>query len=94
MGETVITKRLVIHGRVQGVYFRDSMRQQARQLGVTGWVRNRPDGTVEATVQGEPEAVTTIIEWARQGPTTAKVTEVKVEEAQGQFGSFELLPTA
>jgi acylphosphatase len=93
MSEPVITKRLVIHGRVQGVYFRDSMRQQARQFGVTGWVRNRRDGTVEAIVQGGPGAVEKMIEWSHRGPDKAKVTDVQVEEAQGQFGSFELLFT-
>ena len=90
----MVTKRLSIHGRVQGVYFRDSMRQQARQLGITGWVRNRTDGTVEAMVSGEPEAVAKIIEWARHGPPTAKVTDVQIGEAEGQFDSFELLPTS
>ena len=89
----MVTKRLRISGRVQGVYFRDSMRQQARQLGVNGWVRNRSDGTVEAMVHGEPAAVAKIIEWAQRGPATAKVTDVQVEEAQGQFSSFELVPT-
>ncbi len=94
MSESVITKRLVIHGRVQGVYFRDSMRQQARQLGVTGWVRNRSDGTVEAIVQGGPDAVEKMIEWSHRGPDKAKVTDVQIEEAQGQFERFDLLPTA
>jgi acylphosphatase len=93
MNETV-TKRLIIHGRVQGVYFRDSMRQLARQLGVTGWVRNRADGTVEAMVQGKPDEVKKIIEWAHRGPDAAKVTEVQIEGAQGQFDSFDLLFTA
>lgn len=89
----MITKRLCIHGRVQGVYFRDSMRQQAQQLGVTGWVRNRLDGTVEAMVHGESQAVAKIIEWTRRGPATAKVIDVQIEEAQGKFDSFDLLPT-
>ncbi|UCD68616.1 MAG: acylphosphatase [Betaproteobacteria bacterium] len=90
----MVTKHLRIHGRVQGVYFRDSMRQQARQLGVTGWVRNRLDGTVEALVSGEPQAIAKIIEWARHGPATAKVTDVQIEETQGQFDSFDLLLTS
>ena len=76
MGEATVTKRLVIHGRVQGVYFRDSMRQQARQLGITGWVRNRSDGTVEAVVSGNREAVARMIDWARHGPPAAKVTDI------------------
>ncbi len=90
----MVTKNLRIHGRVQGVYFRDSMRQQARRLGVTGWVRNRTDGTVEAMVSGELEAISKIIEWARRGPPAARVTSVEIEEAQGQFDRFELLPTS
>jgi acylphosphatase len=94
MSETVTTKRLVIHGRVQGVYFRDSMRQLARRHGVTGWVRNRSDGSVEAIVQGKPDAVEKIIKWAHRGPDAAKVIGVQIEEAQGQFDSFDLLFTA
>ena len=94
MSESVVTKRLVIHGRVQGVYFRDSMRQLARRHGVTGWVRNRSDGSVEAMVQGKPDAVEKIIKWAHRGPDAAKVIEVQIEEAQGQFDSFDLLFTA
>lgn len=94
MSNANVTKRLVIQGRVQGVYFRDSMRQQARQLDVTGWVRNRTDGTVEAMVSGEPEAVANIIEWSRRGPAAAKVTDVQIEEGEGQFEQFELLPTS
>ena len=94
MSESVTTRHLVIHGRVQGVYFRDSMRQQARRLGVTGWVRNRTDGTVEAMVHGKPDAVETIIKWAHNGPDAAKVIQVQIEEAQGQFDSFDLLFTA
>ena len=94
MGEATITKRLVIHGRVQGVYFRDSMRQQARQLGITGWVRNRSDGTVEAVVSGNREAVARMIDWARHGPPTAKVTDIQIEDAQGRFEMFALRPSA
>ncbi len=94
MSAAIITRRLSIRGKVQGVYFRDSMRQQARRFDVTGWVRNRTDGSVEAVVSGEPKAVNRIIEWARHGPPTAKVTDVQVEEAQGPFDSFDFLPTA
>ena len=94
MRETVVTRHLVIHGRVQGVYFRDSMRQLARRNGVTGWVRNRSDGSVEAIVQGKLDAVETIIKWAHRGPDAAKVIGVHIEEAQGQFDSFDLLFTA
>ena len=69
------------------------MRQRARQLGVTGWVRNRADGSVEATVQGEAEAVVAIIEWARHGPDGANVTDLKSEDSDGNYTAFETLPT-
>ena len=62
------TQHLLIHGRVQGVWFRESMRSEAERLGVAGWVRNAPDGSVEAVVQGPAEAVDALIEWARNGP--------------------------
>ena len=62
------TLRLAIHGRVQGVFFRDSMRREAL-LGITGWVRNRNDGTVEAAVQGESAAMDAIVGWAHHGPS-------------------------
>jgi acylphosphatase len=88
----MITRLLTIQGRVQGVYYRHSMRQMARELGVKGWVRNCSDGSVEAIVCGTPDAVASIIEWAKQGPTAAKVSEVRITEAEGQFDSFEVLP--
>ena len=94
MSETVVTKRLVIYGRVQGVYYRHSMRQRAQQLQINGWVCNRSDGTVEAMVQGAQTAVEAIIEWAWQGPEMAKVTDVQIEEAvSGQFDRFDTLPS-
>jgi acylphosphatase len=75
MSETV-RRRVVVHGRVQGVFFRDSTRRQADSLGVAGWVRNRPDGTVEAVFEGEPDAVERMMGWARRGPRGADVTRV------------------
>jgi len=91
-----ITRRLRIHGQVQGVNLREAMRQRADQLKVTGWVRNRLDGSVEAVVQGEPFAIDSIVEWARQGPTTARVDSVDVESAEdeGNYDSFDKKPTA
>ncbi len=65
--------RLRAHGRVQGVFFRDSMRAEAERLGVSGWVRNDPDGTVEALVSGEPAAVDALVAWAHDGPAGARV---------------------
>jgi len=89
----MITRLLTIQGRVQGVYYRHSMRQRARELGVKGWVRNCSDGSVEAIVYGTPDAVAAIIEWAKQGPTAAKVSDVNIKDAEGQFDSFEVLLT-
>ena len=88
-----ICRRLRIHGRVQGVFFRESMRLRAEQLKVTGWVRNRSDGSVEALVQGEPFAVDAMLEWARRGPNSARVDSVDVETAddEGDFHIFDKL---
>jgi acylphosphatase len=88
-----MVRHLVIHGRVQGVGFRESMRWEAERLGVTGWVRNRSDGAVEAMVQGSPEAVQAMVAWARRGPPAAAVERVDVAPAEGQFSAFERLPT-
>lgn len=74
-----IRVRAVAHGRVQGVWFRDSTRRRAQQLGVTGWVRNRDDGTVELEAEGDPEAVEQLVAWARVGPEHARVASVDVE---------------
>jgi acylphosphatase len=70
------------------------MRIRADELGVTGWVRNRRDGTVEAMVQGTHEAVDAIIAWANWGPPAAKVTKVEIEDGIGDFQSFDVAPTA
>ena len=83
--------RLLISGRVQGVAFRYCMVDRCRQLGVTGWVRNLADGSVEAEVEGDRQAVESAIAWARQGPPAARVAEVIIDErpARGQAG-FEV----
>ncbi len=88
-----LTKQLLITGRVQGVGFRFYMERKARELGVTGWVRNRRDGGVEAVVQGADGAVEAMIAWARRGPPSAVVAEVRVTDAGGDYGGFELRPT-
>ena len=88
-----MAKHLTISGRVQGVGFRFSLAEQARRRGVTGWVRNRRDGTVEAVLDGAPEAVETVLGWARRGPRGASVTGVSVDETAGEFARFELRPT-
>ena len=86
-------RHLRIAGRVQGVGFRLYMQREARSHGITGWVRNRLDGTVEAVVQGVPEAVDAMIEHARRGPPGAAVSELKVSEAIGDYPDFAMLPT-
>jgi acylphosphatase len=82
-------RHLIITGRVQGVWFRGSMAQAAQQLGVTGWVRNRADGSVEAMVAGTAEQVAMIMNWARRGPPNAAVEHVAVELGEGEFSGFE-----
>ena len=73
---------MVVHGLVQGVFFRDSCRRQARSRQVAGWVRNNDDGTVEAVFEGDPDAVTTLVDWAHEGPAGARVSRVEVAEEQ------------
>lgn len=75
-----ITRHLDITGRVQGVFYRASMVQQATRLGLNGWVRNRGDGSVEALVQGPAEAVQALVAWARRGPERARVEAVRETE--------------
>ncbi len=88
-----MAKLLRIHGRVQGVGFRESLRWEAERLGVTGWVRNRRDGTVEAAIDGAPDALRALLEWCRAGPPGARVTSLEVAEIDGAFSGFERLPT-
>ena len=89
-----LTRRLLIRGRVQGVGYRYAMVEAARALGVTGWVRNRADGRVEAVVHGAPAQLDAILAWARSGPRGARVDGVDVEPAAGEFAGFEQRPTA
>ncbi len=87
-----ITRHIHVYGRVQGVFFRESMRRKALELGITGWVRNRADGRVEAVVQGSPQNVERIIAWAHRGPEHAHVERVEIGVADGDFDGFERLP--
>ena len=84
-------KRVVVHGRVQGVFFRDSTRQRAQAAGLAGWVSNRPDGTVEAVFEGEEEAVESLVRWAHEGPRGADVERVEVtDEAPEDLAGFDI----
>ena len=93
-----LTRHLSIHGRVQGVGFRWSLHAEATALGLTGWVRNRRDGSVEALICGSPEAVESLTEWAWTGPPGARVDDVEVNNepcpGDGKMPTgFELRPT-
>jgi len=90
MNPETVRAHVRIHGRVQGVFFRYSMCGEARRFGVCGWVRNCPDGSVEAVAEGSRPAVDKLILWAHQGPQGALVTDVEVgwEPASGEFTDF------
>jgi len=85
------TLHLVIHGRVQGVFFRQSMTREAQYLAISGWVRNRSDGTVEAVVHGDPAAVDAMVRWAHKGPEMAHVDRVDVYPTDGDYTNFEIM---
>jgi acylphosphatase len=86
-----VARDLVVHGRVQGVFFRDSCRRQARSAGVDGWVANAADGTVRAHLEGPPDAVDQLTAWARRGPRSAQVERVDVREVEPDGSSgFEV----
>ncbi len=89
----VPVRHLLIHGRVQGVGYRWSMAFEAERLGVTGWVRNRRDGTVEAVISGDEAALDKLFDWAERGPPGAHVTKVDIHAASGEFFRFEQHPT-
>ena len=80
MSDEVVRKRVTVHGRVQGVFFRDSARERAEAHGVAGWARNMPDGSVEAVLEGEPEAVERVVRFLQSGPSHADVERVEVED--------------
>ncbi len=84
----MIRRRVVARGRVQGVFFRDSCRREARAHRVAGWVTNREDGAVEAVFEGDPYGVQALVEWARYGPPQAWVIRLEVieEEPRGERG--------
>lgn len=76
----MVRKRVVVHGRVQGVFFRDTTRRMAASRAVAGWVRNNPDGSVEAVFEGEPDAVDAMVGFAHEGPRGAIVERVEVRD--------------
>ena len=77
-----IRRHVVVHGNVQGVFFRDSTREEARKHGIAGWVRNRSDGTVEAVFEGDSGAVEALVDFARSGPSSADVERVDVDDEE------------
>lgn len=83
---------LIVRGRVQGVYFRASAQREAKRLGLTGWVRNRADGSVEMCVEGEEEPLREVVGWAHHGPTSAHVEKVDVRwrSYAGEFSDFKI----
>jgi len=84
----MIRRRVVVHGFVHGVFFRDTVRRAALATGVSGWVRNNPDGTVEAVLEGDAAAVERVVETCRRGPRGARIDRVEVsgEEPEGLTG--------
>lgn len=84
----MIRRRIIVHGRVQGVFFRDTTRRMAQSRGLAGWVRNTPERTVEAAFEGDPEAVDSMVRFCHQGPRGASVSRVEVfeEEPEGLTG--------
>jgi acylphosphatase len=88
-----IRVRLIIEGRVQAVWFRESTRREAERLGVYGWVRNRREGTVEVVAEGSEEKVRKLVEWCHHGPPSARVMRVREigEAFQGEFVSFDVV---
>jgi acylphosphatase len=82
MSAESIARNVVVSGDVQGVFFRDSARREARRLGVTGWIRNRADGCVEGHFEGSADAVAELVRWCGTGPRHATVEDVQVDEAE------------
>jgi acylphosphatase len=91
MSDDVIRRRAIVHGNVQGVFFRDSTRERAQAHGVHGWVRNRDDGAVEAVLEGSHDAVGQVLRFLREGPSRAEVRDVQIsEEPPEGLRSFEV----
>jgi len=88
-----VRAHIFVSGRVQGVFFRDSTKRKAKKLGIKGWVKNLPDGRVEAVFEGKKDKVEQIINWAKRGPIFAKVSNLDLEwqEYKGEFSDFEIV---
>ena len=87
----MIARRVRVHGRVQGVFFRDSTRSEAAARGVAGWVRNCPDGTVQAWFEGDEDAVESMVSWCSDGPSHADVDSVDAEHVEPEgLSGFEV----
>ncbi len=91
MSEQIKRLHAIAHGRVQGVFFRETTRQQAQKLGLCGWVRNMADGTVETEFQGEEEAVKQLLEWLPQGSSMSQVTRVVSKNVDPVAGESEFI---
>ncbi len=86
--------QLIVRGRVTGVYFRASAQREAKRLGITGWVRNRNDGSVEIMAEGDEDVIKEIVSWAHHGPTAARVdgVDVRWRGYSGDFADFRIMP--
>ena len=90
MGNTRV--HMIVKGRVQGVWFRETTRREAVSLGISGWVRNLSDGTVEVLAEGGEDGMVEFVSWCHKGPSSANVNQIikKEEEWQNEFSSFEI----
>jgi acylphosphatase len=88
-----IRTHLIIEGRVQGVWFRESTRREAISLKLTGWVKNRPEGTVEVLIEGPEHEVNRLVSWCQKGPPAARVSGIRKEQDdwQDEFDSFDIV---
>lgn len=88
----MVRARIIVDGRVQGVFFRYATAEEAKKVGVTGWVRNKRDGTVEAVFEGEEKSVQQMVDWCHKGPPYAVVRSVDLDwdEYKGEFADFSV----
>lgn len=85
------TRHLIISGKVQGVFYRASAKEKAMELNITGWIKNTPEGNVEAMISGEEESIASFIKWCRSGPDRATVSDVKIHLREPvQFETFKI----